>query len=270
MTEYNTKVCTKCKRELPATKEFFSQHLQCKYGLNSQCKDCRTTAKDGIRKIPEVYPEGFQRCTKCKRMLEATPYYFYRGKGGRNGLCSICKDCRAVDLGAKRHRLVIPIDQKQCCRCSRIYPATTEYFYKDAHIKRDGLSSSCKNCESAKHKTYRRENKDRLNARERELWHAGNKAKKYRHKIAVKNARRRARIIAVGGEHTADDIKRQLAIQNHKCWWCGVWLKKYHVDHLIPLSRGGHNGPTNIVIACPRCNLSKGDKMPHEWSDRLL
>ena len=43
----------------------------------------------------------------------------------------------------------------------------------------------------------------------------------------------------------------------------------YHVDHVIPLILGGSNGPENLVIACPRCNLSKGAKMPHEFSERL-
>jgi 5-methylcytosine-specific restriction endonuclease McrA len=41
---------------------------------------------------------------------------------------------------------------------------------------------------------------------------------------------------------------------------------------VVPLSRGGSNGPENIVIACPTCNLAKKDKMPHEWPEggRLL
>lgn len=31
----------------------------------------------------------------------------------------------------------------------------------------------------------------------------------------------------------------------------------YHVDHVIPLALGGPNHPTNYVLACPPCNLSK-------------
>jgi 5-methylcytosine-specific restriction endonuclease McrA len=46
----------------------------------------------------------------------------------------------------------------------------------------------------------------------------------------------------------------------------------YHVDHVVPLVRGGSDDPSNLVIACVPCNLSKGDKLPHEWkrSGRLL
>jgi 5-methylcytosine-specific restriction endonuclease McrA len=35
---------------------------------------------------------------------------------------------------------------------------------------------------------------------------------------------------------------------------------------VIPLDRGGSNGPENIVIACPECNHSKHNKLPHEWN----
>lgn len=41
------------------------------------------------------------------------------------------------------------------------------------------------------------------------------------------------------------------------------------VDHVVPLIKGGGNGPENIVVACATCNLKKGAKLPHEFSERL-
>ena len=35
-----TKTCTKCGLELPATAEFFSRHPSCRFGLMSKCKAC--------------------------------------------------------------------------------------------------------------------------------------------------------------------------------------------------------------------------------------
>jgi hypothetical protein len=35
-----------------------------------------------------------------------------------------------------------------------------------------------------------------------------------------------------------------------------------HVDHIIPLARGGTNDITNFQALCPKCNLSKGVKLP--------
>jgi 5-methylcytosine-specific restriction endonuclease McrA len=36
------------------------------------------------------------------------------------------------------------------------------------------------------------------------------------------------------------------------------------------LVKGGKHDRTNIVIACPHCNDSKGAKLPQEWAGRLL
>jgi hypothetical protein len=41
------------------------------------------------------------------------------------------------------------------------------------------------------------------------------------------------------------------------------------LDHLVPRSRGGLDVPDNIVVACHRCNCSKGSKIcPDEWIPR--
>ena len=72
---------------------------------------------------------------------------------------------------------------------------------------------------------------------------------------------------------SAQDVQRQHAAQKGKCYYCGHNLgKPYHVDHVIPLSRGGSNAPENLVLACPHCNLTKKDRLPHEWPEggRLL
>jgi 5-methylcytosine-specific restriction endonuclease McrA len=39
-------------------------------------------------------------------------------------------------------------------------------------------------------------------------------------------------------------------------------------DHVIPRSRGGRTSWANIVTACNRCNLLKGNRLPHECAMR--
>lgn len=34
----------------------------------------------------------------------------------------------------------------------------------------------------------------------------------------------------------------------------------FHVEHVIPLCRGGTNELANLVLACPSCNLRKADR----------
>ena len=52
------------------------------------------------------------------------------------------------------------------------------------------------------------------------------------------------------------------------CVYCGAKgsaLSPLHVDHVIPLSRGGSNDPANLATACRECNCGKRDMTPEEW-----
>jgi len=64
----------------------------------------------------------------------------------------------------------------------------------------------------------------------------------------------------IDGRYTADDIAALLIKQNGFCaGGCNRYIaKRYEVDHIIPLSRGGTNWPSNLQLMCKRCNQSKG------------
>ena len=50
------------------------------------------------------------------------------------------------------------------------------------------------------------------------------------------------------------------------CGICGEDVDPFdfHVDHIIPLSRGGEHSYANTQPAHPFCNLSKNDRLPWE------
>lgn len=50
---------------------------------------------------------------------------------------------------------------------------------------------------------------------------------------------------------------------NHECQYCGS-QKHLTVDHVVPRSKGGASSWTNLITACHRCNVQKGNKMPEE------
>ena len=56
-----------------------------------------------------------------------------------------------------------------------------------------------------------------------------------------------------------DVLKRD----DFKCKKCGVTAKdgaKLHVDHIVPVSKGGKTTLSNLQTLCDRCNLGKSDK----------
>jgi 5-methylcytosine-specific restriction endonuclease McrA len=57
---------------------------------------------------------------------------------------------------------------------------------------------------------------------------------------------------------TADDVfARSLGL----CGICGAAVTSdFHIDHIIPISRGGTHTLGNVQLAHPKCNLSKGAK----------
>lgn len=63
-------------------------------------------------------------------------------------------------------------------------------------------------------------------------------------------------------------IKSKKEIQNNKCVYCKTDISiTFHVDHIIPLAKGGTHEPNNIQILCPTCNLRKSDKLDFKYEE---
>jgi hypothetical protein len=142
---------------------------------------------------------------------------------------------------------------------------------------------------------WRAENKERLKISKAE-YHAANKheiskrgaiwreshqeelraaSRKYRQsnpeKFRINNNNREAKKRGNGGKLSPDIIFRLLKIQGTKCAICKVNVKKtgYHLDHIVPVSRGGKNSDANVQITCPKCNLKKRDSDPIAFMQSL-
>ena len=71
--------------------------------------------------------------------------------------------------------------------------------------------------------------------------------------------RRRQRIRKNGGRHTQEDVVRTLESQQGLCACCKRDVRSgFEVDHVVPISKGGSDGPENLQILCSRCNKLKG------------
>ncbi|MBI5815005.1 MAG: HNH endonuclease [Nitrospinae bacterium] len=54
--------------------------------------------------------------------------------------------------------------------------------------------------------------------------------------------------------------KNVLRRDSHTCQYCGFTGKDLTIDHVIPRCGGGASTWENVVTACRRCNLRKGNK----------
>lgn len=261
-----------------------------------------TPKKFCARREKCLHPQGYE--------LPATLEYFQSDSQKKDGLCAYCKVCSKDKIDKRRYKNNIEEIQKirafrkhlkengekQCPRCHNVYPTTKAFFA--FNVK--GQPCQCKTCTSLihqdiyirlhKHKVekrrqYRLENKDKIAQRKREYYYrdiektrlkSRKRSAEWRKnnpdKVIASFNRRRARIMNAGGTFTSADIALHLKSQKGLCWYCECDLQKtgYHVEHRVPLSRGGSNAPDNICLSCPTCNLKKGDKLPHEWIGRLI
>lgn len=91
--------------------------------------------------------------------------------------------------------------------------------------------------------------------------------------VKALKANRRTRELEAEGEFTAADIKTLVKRQRGRCAYhdhCGHSIKTgYHVDHIIPLARGGTNWPRNLQLTCANCNNRKHAKHPIDFAREL-
>jgi 5-methylcytosine-specific restriction endonuclease McrA len=204
--------------------------------------------------IYQPYP--FKRCTKCDAEYLPTAEFFARS---HNRLDSRCKRCAAANT-RKYYQEHSKERREYTKQWQQAHPEKTQE-YRQTEI------------ESGKKKAHRkahyRQNRHRYIS-DAKIWRDAN-PERVRRSSRIASRNYRARVRQAPGTHTDADVQRQYKAQCGKCHWCGCEVgDMYHVDHVIPLFRGGSNGPENLVIACPPCNWSKGDKLPHEFNDRPL
>jgi hypothetical protein len=78
---------------------------------------------------------------------------------------------------------------------------------------------------------------------------------------AAHNATRKAQWKVRDGGVVVERVSRAYIVQRDKatCHLCGKKCREeeIHLDHLVPLSRGGDHSAANLRVACATCNLSK-------------
>lgn len=257
------KKCRICGESKPATPVFFKSSYRY---VSNYCLDCHSKREN--EKI-----SGRRLCLGCNESFPNTDEYFRITKlGDKIKTNSKCRRCVSSE---KKERYKTNIDKIR------------NYYrrYKTEKADQIKISSSLsrqrrKLVDPDYERRYRQKYRSKIRARayvaywkdpEKYRASARDWGKNNPDKVAAASQNRRSRIREVGGEITYQDIRRLYLSQKGCCKYCGVKIggrrnkATTHVDHVIPISRGGANTPENIVLACQTCNLSKGPKLLHEW-----
>ena len=64
------------------------------------------------------------------------------------------------------------------------------------------------------------------------------------------------------------DVRGRIVQRDRVCIYCSCDEGPYHIDHIVPRSRGGSNKEHNLGLACATCNISKRDMLITEWAGR--
>lgn len=264
------KVCTKCGQAKPATAEYFDGCKTCKHGLRPDCKACRVEYQRAYREANKEQVAEYKRVwyeTNRGRISEQKRARYWADVGRAN-------EQRRISPEARKERRAEY--QRAYREANRERIAEYQRAYREAN--RDRLRAYDRARYPARRenvleylRAYYEANKEKFRTAGHK-WKLTNKERR----VALDRAaveRRRARNLGAEGTYTAADVQAQYERQKGRCYWCGVRVgDTYHVDHVVPLSRGGSNWPENLVVACPTCNMSKGAKLPHEWPQggRLL
>jgi len=240
-----------------------------------------------------------KECKRCHIKKQTTE--FAKDTSRKDGLQRWCKYCRAEYYAENKdysRQYYVENKEKidtyrlqwQCANKEKVssyrrkcYEKNKQYF---ANCSREYYIKNKEKITESKRKYYRKHSvKILLQQKE---WHRRNPEysasrasyseqyrKENKDKIYIGNSNYRAQKRRSSGTHTKDQTLSQWIIQEGICFWCDYPLlnpftkdgfgRKPHLDHVVPLKRGGSNSIENLVWSCCDCNLSKGSKLPSEW-----
>jgi len=232
-------------------------------------------------------------CSKCKELLPLTSFSRHNGaKSSKTGYRASCKKCDVEDnrLYRATNREKVNANKRDWAKNNRDKLLPTEARYREKnrdrlreyhqswkeknadHYKAWQIEYREKNKDRKKEldRIYQQNNKDKVNAasrryrerhpdRVREI--KKNQARRHPEVSLNTSMRRRARLAQNGVyEVTAKDIMKML---RQPCVYCGA--PSEHIDHVIPIAKGGRHSIGNLAPACKSCNLHKSSKFISFW-----
>lgn len=176
-------------------------------------------------------------CTKCGETKALSE--FGKHKGSKDGLRPSCKPCHR-----KANAVYYESNRENVLESKR------EYYESNREKIRE------------KKRKYREENRDKILDSNRK-YRANNPARSHMNG-AITRIREYGLVPEPTAEAREESLRHREATLNNPCFFCGSEVTDTW-DHLIPLSRGGNDAPSNLARVCRPCNSVKMTKTAHEF-----
>lgn len=228
---------------------------------------CACGCGQSVTKSENTYLRGHSRRKpqRTERMSDhlcecgCGQYTMIAGKTKRGR--QVCDEPLRFVHGHNRKKSRVVLVEKRCSLCGETKPATEFYIDK---LRVDGLSVRCKECvkqETRKHpaRAQREKNPER-NREYRTRWYHRNLA--HARMLSLRKEARRRGLLA---KQLVEEVDRLVVYKRDKgiCGLCGLYVMfgDYHLDHVIPISKGGLHAYSNVQVAHKACNLKKSDRL---------
>lgn len=176
-------------------------------------------------------------------------------------MSKVCATCRLEQpIEQFRARFYLTPTETSCKKCRR--KASANLYYRRHTAKARAAGKAYRASDHVREKrriaaqVYRRAKRAELREKLRE-WRASNPEAARLQNIESAHVRRcRKAGVPVERFNRNAIFVRDKAL----CAYCGLGLDplNWHLDHVVPISRGGGHTRQNVVASCPPCNLSKG------------
>lgn len=254
------KVCVKCGESLSI--DMFYSSKTSKDGLSSFCKRCKKISATQKYYENKNNPECYEQMKKASRERQRKRYQ---------------EDEEYREKRKQRYRDDVEYREQKKAYALEKYKQNSENRENGISVYYSQKYQNNRSSIRASQKKYYEENKDTV-AQQHKKYYDENKekclsrAKEYRqteHGSAVVKACRKNYTLRkqnAEGDFSWLELEELLSFFDYRCAYTGEPLKEgYHLDHVVPLSKGGLNYIWNIVPSCPMANLSKNNKHMETW-----
>jgi 5-methylcytosine-specific restriction endonuclease McrA len=197
---------------------------------------------------------------------------FARRSSAPDGHASYCRECQAIYTKVWREKNAARIKETKAAdyaanRSSR-RAQQAEYRTSNPELIAEGKKRwRQENAEANREywRRYRAANHEAIREYN-EKWKTAH-PETYRGVVAHSNNVRRE---AIKSGMTSRELRDWLSYQLMSCAYCHVdCALDFHIDHFVPIARGGTHEHENLRIACPTCNLRKNSRDPYEFMESL-